>query len=64
MKISTELDLENRIAIVTIFTDEKSYTIRYELDKVVKQLDDLAGNWFARNVLDLLGFKVEVQKNK
>jgi len=62
MRIATELDVEKREAIVTIFTEEKSFTIRYELDKVVKQLDDLSSNWLAQRILDMLGFKVEVQK--
>ena len=61
-RITTELDMEKREAIVTIFTEEKSFTIRYELDKVVKQLDDLSSNWLAGKILDMLGFKIEVKK--
>jgi hypothetical protein len=62
MKIETTLDMEKRTATITIHTEEKAYTMTYELDKVVKQLDDISGNWLAGKILDMLGLKVEVHK--
>jgi hypothetical protein len=62
MRIETSLDVDKRTATVTIHTDEKAFTMTYELDKVVKQLDDLSTNWLAQKILDVLGLKVEVHK--
>lgn len=62
MRITTELNLEDRTATVTIHTEEKSFTMTYELDKITKELDTLTSNWFAQKTLELLGFKIEVHK--
>lgn len=64
MRIETSLDVEKRIAVVSIYTDDRVFTTTYELDKVVQQLDALASNWFAHKILDMLGFKVDIRKTE
>jgi len=36
----------------------------YEIDKVAKQLDALSGNWIALKILEMLGFKIEIEKKE
>lgn len=64
MKIETALDLEKRTATVTIYTDDKSFKTTYDLDKVAQQLEALSTNWVALKILDMLGFKIEIQKGE
>jgi hypothetical protein len=62
MKIETSLDLEKRVAIVSIYAENnKVYRMIYEIDKVVKQLEAATSNWFAQKALELLGFKITVE---
>ena len=62
MKIETALDMEKHTAVVSIYTEDKVFRMKYEIDKVVAQLDSLTSNWFAQKTLELLGFHVEVEK--
>jgi len=64
MRIETSLDLESRTAIVTIHVDDKIFKMTYDMDKVAKQLEALSSNWAALKVLDMLGFKIEIEKKK
>jgi len=62
MRIETSLDLDKRTATVTIYTDDESFKMTFELDKVAQELKTLSTNRIALKLLDMLGFKIEAQK--
>lgn len=64
MKIGTSLDLEKRAAIITIDVDDKMFKMTYELDKVANQLEALSSNPITLKILDMLGFKIEIEKKQ
>lgn len=49
---------------MTIHADDKMFKMTYEIDKVTQQLDALSSNVVALKILNLLGFKIEVEKLK
>lgn len=61
MKIETALDMDKHTAVVSIHTDTKIFRMKYDIDKVVGQLEGMTSNWFAQKTLELLGFHVEVE---
>jgi len=64
MRIETSLDLEKRTATVTIHTGNESFKMTFELDKVAQELKTLSTNRLALKILDVLGFKIEIEKEK
>jgi len=62
MRIETSLDLEKRTATVTIHTDDESFKMTFELDKVSQELKALSTNLIAQKILNILGFKIEIEK--
>lgn len=62
MQIETNLDLDKRTATVTIHTDDESFKMTFELDKVAQELKALSTNKIALKILDMLGFKIEITK--
>ena len=54
--------MDKRTAVVSIHTDTKIFRMKYDIDKVVSQLDTLTSNWFMQKTLELIGFHVEVER--